>query len=480
MIDTIHFRIHDLEIHEHLKDFLLKKYKSGTTRKRMEVDTETGEIFFKNKFVYQYLTYQDTGNQQIVNHSNDLKSSHYNIKYKIDIPKDCIEVNVSLPKYFFGTNVFQLVPHLMDNAYVDYYQVEHFKLIKPIYFEQFLKLFKNFVRVNFPETDFRFLQIYRIDLCFNQVFNSKEDAEEYLNIIRAKEKKFARVDGSKKVHYDTSFMEYGRDKSQKVYHKGPEFQKNDLKELRKLNEEFGYEYFNLRAIQRLADRTLRYEMTLRDSFLYRRYLFGFEFKSRTYKTAYSHYNKFKKNPLKISAIKEVMVRKQVKEDIRKIDKILNTKRNFYIGKCLGDIQVTDDVFKLWFQTFVEFVDHYQSRNDQEQLFNMKQMLSDMKSLKYVKTLLGAERKNRTMVNKSKVLMILNMMEAQNLTLDEIKKSKLIPKTTFYRYASFLKRYGIDNNSSFSYQPNFTVDFQNYYQFCNSNFSSLKNLVSLPR
>lgn len=59
--------------------------------------------------------------------------------------------------------------------------------------------------------------------------------------------------------------------SEKIYHKGSEYKKNDLKHHRRINNEKGVQIFNIEKIQDFADRILRYELTLRNEEL--NYLF---------------------------------------------------------------------------------------------------------------------------------------------------------------------------------------------------------------
>ena len=64
--------------------------------------------------------------------------------------------------------------------------------------------------------------------------------------------------------------------SAKIYHKGSEYLKNDLKEHRKINKERGHQYFKTDQYKALADRILRYELTLRTdmlNYLHKRRLF---------------------------------------------------------------------------------------------------------------------------------------------------------------------------------------------------------------
>ena len=63
--------------------------------------------------------------------------------------------------------------------------------------------------------------------------------------------------------YATSLMYKTKRYSAKIYHKGREYERNDLKEHLRINKERGMQYFKTEQYQALADKMLRYELTYR-------------------------------------------------------------------------------------------------------------------------------------------------------------------------------------------------------------------------
>jgi len=121
------------------------------------------------------------------------------------------------------------------------------------------------------EIDLMDVEVNRIDVCFNQMFRTKDDALKYLEYQKRLKKKYAKDEEGTMREYATSLMYVTKNYSAKIYHKGTEYNKNDLKEHLKINKEKKREYFNVKKFQSFADRILRYELTIRNGYL--NYLF---------------------------------------------------------------------------------------------------------------------------------------------------------------------------------------------------------------
>jgi len=195
-------------------------------------------------------------------------SSHYAFTYYINYTKDFIEFNFSIPKYKFGTNILMFLEHTLDRDFI-YYEcttMEH--NIKRCY-----KLLMSFLRKFFLNEftlcniDFHDVEINRIDVCYNQLFKNKEEALLYLEYQKRLKKKYSRDEDGVMRDYATSMMYVTKRYSAKVYHKGAEYEKNDIKQHEKINEEKGYQYFKTAKFQAFADRILRYELTIRNNYL---------------------------------------------------------------------------------------------------------------------------------------------------------------------------------------------------------------------
>lgn len=281
MIDTVVLRVHDLQRHLGLVEWLHRQQRqTGSKAKtiRMERFDEHDEFSPQQKILHRTLiNYHDSGEMHEVAHFNQLKSSHYLIAYKIDYKQLFIEFNLSVPKYVFGTNIFHFntpttsrrfsahehgtieknlsEAHRRLVAFIDYFFAHEFGEIGT-------KIDRNLVEVN------------RLDICFNQVFGSKADAMDYFAQLCKLKRKGAREGSNYSRNWKTTIMYKTQRYSVKVYHKGTEFAKNDAKQLRTLNQQGAS--FDVPHYQQFADCMLRYEMTFRSSYmsyLYLRHIF---------------------------------------------------------------------------------------------------------------------------------------------------------------------------------------------------------------
>ncbi len=113
----------------------------------------------------------------------------------------------------------------------------------------------------------------------------------YLEYQKKLKKKYARnEEGVLNNYAKASLMYVTKRYSAKIYHKGSEYKKNDLKEHLKYNKQKNRQYFKTDLIQAFADRTLRYELTIRNSqlnYLHKHYIFRKNCK--TWKSMYRNY-----------------------------------------------------------------------------------------------------------------------------------------------------------------------------------------------
>jgi len=274
MIDTIVLRFHDLRIHASLMRYLRDDYSGYTTstavvpREKLKDMDHLHHITTREKL--DILKMNKSG-EFLVRFQKNKKlnnSHHYYLAYHIDTQKDYIEFNFSIPKYIFGTNILMFVNHF-NNKNFAYHLNGEIKYNLKHAFPRLKGFIKHFVNAEFGELPIRwdFVEVNRIDLCYNQVFNSKDDALRYLEYQKQIKKKHAREDGDYLREYQTSIMYKTKRYSAKIYHKGTEYEKHDKREHRKINKEKGRNYFNIEGLQRFSDKILRYEITFRSSYL---------------------------------------------------------------------------------------------------------------------------------------------------------------------------------------------------------------------
>ncbi len=274
MIDTIVIRIHGLDRYKAIvKEFNLKrntgfKIKSATilNNKENERLENMPHISQKERLDIMELT----GNAEYLIKTQVSKqiskSSHYSFAYRIDYTRDFIELNFSIPKYRYGTNVFMYVEHQKNKDFKYWF---HSILENNI--DEAPKRIRaaiiGILKIEFimHTIDLRDVEINRIDVCFNQIFKNKVEALTYFNYQKRLRKKNSRDGEGGKTDWDTSFSYVTKRSSSKIYHKGTEYKKHDLKEHLKFNEKKGYPHFETKKIQAFADRILRYEVTIRSA-----------------------------------------------------------------------------------------------------------------------------------------------------------------------------------------------------------------------
>ncbi len=110
MIDTIGLRIHNLDKYKATVNILHNSKDNACTE--VYINEETAERI-EHMNIHAYL-FHNSNHLELVNHRSSitLPSSHYELSYMINWKADFIEFNFSVPKYCFGSNLFQ---------YIDYY-----------------------------------------------------------------------------------------------------------------------------------------------------------------------------------------------------------------------------------------------------------------------------------------------------------------------------------------------------------------------
>lgn len=372
MNDTITLHLKNLKRHNQIVNVIrliptgFRKYEGNQQGHTLNHEIIIHEVSQreKEKFIYR---------------TQFVPSSHYNLIITVDKHKDAIIFNFSLPKYFYGHNIAQAVMNVneikfdMTNFDFDYALNNGF--------QRLIRYIKTFFSNEFGGCfiDYDLLQLKRLDYCYNQIFQTKIDALTYLEMQKSIKKKYLRETSTYSNNYDTSIFFSNEMYSVKIYHKGTEYAKKDAKEHEKINTLKKRLVFDIGYLQDFADKTLRYEITIRP--LYMSYLFNkfmFRKKSKQFTTFKSihakirsintkfdnkkffetddrkiemleliekHKNKKDKNTnLKIFQFLYLHYYKIAKEDISEkemlhmlnkfyidFDKLMNTRRDFYFS-----------------------------------------------------------------------------------------------------------------------------------------------------
>lgn len=508
MIDTIVLRIHNLRKNQRLVDIL----ESSKTADRVyehpnpfaeQVDPETGEIYINNQSKYLQLKsirYGDSGKELMFFKDKKLTSSHYYLAYQIRLDRDYIEFNFSIPKYIYGTNIIQFVPHMFDvkNNH-GRTNLENIEYIQSVSYERLVFFVKYFLRERFPfindfgGIDLNDVEINRLDICFNQYFESKEKALKYLEYQKRIKKRYLRETSKNKTDWGTSiFLNTGR-YAAKIYHKGSEYSSSggEMNHHRKMNKMFKQVLFQVddvydkngklikEGLKTHADRILRYEISFKNSMmshLYRQHVFAKYCVIR--KDLEKTYKKVRKIKKRCDRLAEKGVeypnkelRTLTKEEITNAkiyEQILNKKVSFRLAVGRNTIQDNDSlvnlkfnskgdvslpletlfsksILKEMFKIFNDFLQQFKIDVQEKFTDVTKRVMNyNMNADTYNKHMadyLGRDKKSK--INMNKINSILAHL--QHYTLDEMVKMKIISRSAKYDIKNRLEKLGITPN-----------------------------------
>jgi hypothetical protein len=494
MIDTIILRLHDLNKYKELIKGIGLNRNNGYTKSIGEVDT--AEVVRLRNMGYgkpkdlisilqinksgEFLVKTEFGKQ--VNSSN-----HYAFTYFIDWTNDLIEFNFSIPKYRYGSNVLMYLEHIGDRDFKYYenstweYNMRRAPSLLKSFIDHFLK--NEYILYKIDKND---LEIHRIDVCFNQLFRSKEDALLYLDYQKKLKKKFAREEEGTMREYATSIMYTTKRYSAKIYHKGSEYKKNDLKEHLRINNEKGVKYFKTDEFQAFSDRMLRYELTIRNAelnSLYKNNLFRSTcpFFAINYKNYLRISNTLKRNDRiskKIGGLhprdKEAFLDANPYEKISKDDranykhirKILESRTHFMLSideraKKYNEESVNYDentaffskkLVSLCLQKLLDFINEFQ--------------ISELPDSEIIIAHIDQyNRQHRSQLPKADMLHFYSLLILHG-SFKEVAKFSHYSRATLYRYKDRFKKIGITETTIKPIQyysiPETKIDFKEYH------------------
>lgn len=514
MIDTVEIRLHDLTIHSKIEQYLFGDGNIGKTR-IMRVSSLEGNTLTETAFRREIVQSKQFDYEYTIKHWSDLKiqSSHYDVKYYIDHAKDLIHFNVSIPKYLYGSNIAQFVKSIGNKNFVFGFD-KMMESQSDMLYERLLKFVRHFFASFIGElkVDYRHVEIRRVDICYNQIFETKKHALDYLELQKNIVKSRVRNSSNYFRTYDTAVGYRTGSYYFKIYHKGSEYEtKGDLKHHNKINLEYlkkqGYKYqldkdtlkrakkenykilIDTKFYKDFADRILRYEISFttdRMSELFNHKIYrknSKEWKIR--KEWYDHlHNKYKKDSGFLSFDHED------KKLYKEFKAVLQKRRNFYpwphaevildSEKDSNDLEVitkahfSKNLLKLMVKEFIALFKQYQIKTMPEKQQTINNLVKYNEEVKFW----NDKEKEEAMIwrrtpklkhemNLSRITMLLKMLEHE--TLDEIKKQKIFSKATLYRYISDLKKLEVERQHNSHYIDMVTsTDFEEYYNICFTN------------
>ena len=217
MIDTIKFfvPIDDIKFLQNLKSVFIEKKLENKKTQKVEYAYYSTEIFagsYEKKIIIRLEEKYGTG----------------------------FTIEFSIPKYHKGNNIEMIWPSDLPTILEKFYQELCFHL-----------------GVVLP--DFTTWPIHRLDLCYNWIFTTKQEAETVMSFLQ-------RIDypRKKKATYDTSVMHVGSAYSLKFYLKGSEFKAHDLKDD---NFNDNHTLDEISELRKHADRIVRYEIGFKRKYI---------------------------------------------------------------------------------------------------------------------------------------------------------------------------------------------------------------------
>lgn len=423
MIDTIVLRLNNIDQYNKIRT----QYETKTTDTQSDAYVKKTDIKNDNNAQVLSRIYFDSGSIIPISKrsSTFIPSSHYNLSYFLNLRLNYLEFNFSIPKFVYSTNLLQFIPYFSQKP------DEIFSILKDFITEFINKYF-------IEDIKYSDLQIHRLDLCYNQFFANKLDALYYLDKQKEFLVKYARSSKNNFRSYDTSLLYVTKRYSFKIYHKGTEFHKHDLKHLANNNPKG----FSIPQLKEISDKILRYEITFRSSFieylfiqnkLFEPYipvtLFDLEHQNNPYDDNYNP--NFKKDHEKqyliAQSLNYINKSKQFVFDTSREHAFKNFKSKF-----------SQSLFNYMYIFFWDYVKKFQVECMLD-ILEVQKRIEQQNEL--IKSKNSIRRKQESEKGKTRLSIIALLAQHQNL--DQLYKTGLIPKSTVMKYKQELKKIGIN-------------------------------------
>lgn len=495
MIDSVVFRVHNLEQHERLIDLLHKKNIEGQSQSVKVIDSgEFVENFTKQIQFHNIFTDHVKGTIIEKSYRNHLPSHHYDIAYAIYFTQDYIEFNMSIPKYLYGTNVFQFVPHVFDRDYEFYFTCSDFQEVCDLSYLRLKRFLRYFIERDLGKdlVNEYFVQICQIDICYNKLFNNSEDAFLYLSDLKRIKKTYLRDTSNGKSIYHTGIHFHTSDYALKIYHKGAEFKLHDRKQLKKRGK---WPLGLINEVQKIADRTLRFEVSFRNGMMNRLFKdFIFRKEDSQYQLARKYFNQIRSNKYIVDTngnrVDQLGMSRNQKALVKYGRFIDNRTFHFDLASDSAFYRYFDDqdkeikagekhftferdqrfsklLFRHMFTKYLSFFNEFKVTYEGQliDLINVCQKNATSDSERMANLLTHAQFQNKIPEDVKghlrwrAVLYIVDLLKTRSW--EDIKSSNLLSKTQYFRVRRLFKALGITNPATIMVQTG-DNNFRDYY------------------
>lgn len=525
MIDTIEIHLHDLDRHyDIVKAIDPHITRNGVTRKLVERPHEEESDFYQKLSMKPVVNMHNLGQEIYLASWTNLQSNHKNVATMIDWKRKLIRFNLSIPKFLYGNNIQMFIPNPWDRNFKGYGE-DAMKFFSVDMYGPLVKFIRTFFDRMFPNyhVDYDCVFLNRIDLCYNQVFNSKKEALEYLAWQKKSQRKHSREIVKEKRNYEfgITFVSPGY-YSEKIYHKGTEYSSKlgDRGWHVEKNRLLKKQVYDVDAYQELADKILRYEFTFHsrgmDMFfkdkVFRRNdkvwrnlkddikllahfrnetgnLFNPDKDKKAYTGLRERDSKTGKRTGNFVQFQNFST--QMKKKIKYFRAVEGRKLHFFIGEPdtvednqyflqwdlspdIRNIRTTKRLSNRFMQVlgmrFLLFVYSYRVKG----LNNFTTIIEKLRKLKkeqnYARSYYVSKDIYIKHISERQLRIILEMMVTMSLV--DMKDGNVISKRSYYRFVKFFKENGYDENTRYGRTVENSYDFQDYYNWLIKNRSNL--------
>ncbi|MCF8298628.1 MAG: hypothetical protein K9J13_13860 [Saprospiraceae bacterium] len=500
MVDTIILAVDDLEANRDLFNML---YISRTNNAKTNITTETYvEKDDSVKVMSQKVLY---GSHQefIARHTDfwQVPSSVYDIPYKVDLGRNKIVFNISVPKYLYGNSIAQFVRTQRNKKY-HYGLNSDWDFTKKELHQRFIRFVELFFKREFEEpynikVNKSSISIERIDICYNRFFNSKNEALRYLSFQQKRLKKYETQKSDKFIQPKTGVFYTQRDYSFKIYHKGTEYDKTTKPIHYKANEKMSKsklekkQFFDTDYLQAQADLILRYEVTFRNGEMSR------IFKQHAFRKRNLDYILLKKKYKDLYRISKsgeqpiLILHPDDKRFFKLMQKSMSKRHTFKIFPDKGteewavnhdnnvginrkEAPFSKDLMNALLTRFEKLYNEFEIKTMPENeiiLDNLCKQNSDVDFRKNnfkheLETGILSKKKfdkvTGKKISKNKIMMLLDQLKVHG-SWDAIRELNIYPKATFYRLRKQLNDLGFENQVMDVLVPfNSKRDYEQYY------------------